>query len=82
MKKSTTTLLILLAFIVGLTIGKRIEEKKQMYEHDKEIKAYHTSYLKYHPFEGDASYEEFDDIFGHQDDEFYTYETNSKSSKM
>jgi uncharacterized membrane protein YbjE (DUF340 family) len=32
MKKSTTTLLIILAFIVGLMIGQKTEQTKKAYE--------------------------------------------------
>ena len=71
MSKSTTTLLIILAFIMGLTIGRRVEEKNLKHDHSEKVRLCHANYLKWHPFEGDASYEEFDDIFGKQDDEFY-----------
>lgn len=40
--------------------------------HDNEIRAIHAKYLDLYPFEGDITYTDFDYIFGHQDDEFYS----------
>jgi hypothetical protein len=67
------TLLLLAAILVasGIVIGYQLGADENEIKRDIEMKGYHKRYLQVYPFEGDQSYEDFDFIFDHQDDEFY-----------
>lgn len=60
-----------LVLFCGYKLGSFHEAKRQ----NENIKGMHQRYLQVNPFEGDDSYETFDHIFGHQDDEFYPNNT-------
>ena len=68
--KAVLTLIIFGLLLIVLSLKVNLEHERDV--HESEIRKYHSNYVRIYPFEGDESYEIFDSIFGHQDDEFYT----------
>jgi len=66
-------ILISASIATGYKLGADANESKR----DVEMKGYHKRYLDIYPFEGDITYDDFDYIFGRQDDEFYQMYTKS-----
>ncbi len=76
MKKTVITFVVgVVAFILSTGMAWLAGYSQAVKKSDTELKAIHSRYLKIYPFEGDTSYEDFDYIFGQQDDEFYPNNT-------
>lgn len=79
MKPINKLLIFSIIFLIAI-VAMTAAAPKSHRGNDEDYKRAIEVYLRYYPFEGDASYDEFDNIFGHQDDEFYEIE-NAKQRK-